>query len=280
MKVCDINPFIRFAKKVNYSGNPGTVNVFDSRIFYVVSGEGNIEIEGKKQRLTEGSLFYCPSGSCYRFFGTCELYILNFDLFQDRNNIKKALYPFVTNGKAPIYFLHETLDDAKTLETFVYIKDAYTIGEKIKSIISEHSKKAPFYKENCSAMLKSVVIDIYRSESFIKSPTLKTVENVCSFIRQNLDKKLSNNEIAYVAGYHEYHLNRIFLQNTGKTVHQYIIDERIHSVKSMLTTTDMTVSDIAESTGFNSATHLCSCFKAQVGVSPSQYRKSKHPDII
>jgi len=280
MRLIDVNPFIRYAGKINFKGSQGTANVFDSRIFYVISGEGNIEIDGKTQKLGEGSLFYCPAASCYRLFGTCELYILNFDLFQTRNDIKKTVRPFITDGKAPIYTDKQTVDDAKTFDSYIYIKDAYTIGEKIKSIISEHSTKAPFYREKCSALLKSVVVDIYRSESFIKSPTLKTIEKVCSYIRQNLGKKLTNAELSYIAGYHEYHLNRLFLQNTGKTVHQYIITERINAAKRMLATTDMTVSDVADSAGFNSSTHLCSCFKAQVGLSPSQYRESKHPDII
>ncbi len=279
MNVNDINPFIRFAAKVNHGRSLGMVNVFDSRIFYVISGEGNIEIDGKTLRLSEGSLFYCPGGSCYRFSGACELYILNFDLFQNRSNIKKAIYP-LTNDKSPIYSIEETVEDAQVLGSHIYIKDAYTIGEKIKKIISEHSTKASFYKENCSAMLKSAIIDIYRSESYIKSPVLNTIEKVCSYIRQNLAKKLTNSELSSLAGYHEYHLNRIFLQNTGKTVHQYIITERINTAKRMLATTDMTVSDIAESTGFNSTTHLCSCFKTIVGLSPSQYKKTKRLDIM
>jgi len=43
MKICEINPYIRFAEKILFKRRPGQFNVFDSRIFCVVSGE--IEIE-------------------------------------------------------------------------------------------------------------------------------------------------------------------------------------------------------------------------------------------
>ena len=282
MKVNDINPFIRFAEKLTYSGSYGNVNVFDSRIFYTLSGEAQLEINGNTLRLCEGALFYCHGGSQYSFTGSsgCELYILNFDLFQGRSNVKKALPPFKTNGKAPIYSGEETVEDAESLSSYIFIKDGYEIGEKLGEIVSEFGAKPPFFMEKCSAMLKAVIIDIFKSESFIKSPALKTIEKVCAYIRLNLDKKITNAELSYIAGYHEYHLNRIFQKHTGKTVHQYIIDARIHTAKRMLATTEMSVSDIAESAGFNSSTHLCACFKSQTGLSPAQYRKSKHPDII
>ncbi len=282
MKVSDINPFIRFAEKIAYSGSSGTVNVFDSRIFYLVSNNAQIEIDGKTLKLCEGSLFYCIGGSSYNFSGAvgCELYILNFDLFQNRNDIKKPIAPFKTKGKAPIYTIEDTIDDGGALGSYIFIEDGYELGEKIRAIITEFGSKAPFFLEKSGALLKDVLIDIYRSETLIKSPALKTIEKVRSFIHQNIDKKITNAQLAYIAGYHEYHLNRMFLKHVGKTVHQYIIDTRTHTAKRMLATSDLSISDIAELTGFNSPTHFCSCFKAKTGISPAHYRESKHRDII
>ena len=63
-------------------------------------------------------------------------------------------------------------------------------------------------------------------------------------------------------------------------MHRFIIDARIDKAKQLLTSTDLTLSQIAESTGFNGGTHLCARFKEQTGISPTGYRNKKRPTAI
>lgn len=280
MKVSEINPFVRFAKSISYKNTASEVNVFDSRIFFVASGNAEITIDGNRFALSEGSLFYCASGSCYTILSDgCTINVLNFDLTQARCDVK-MMSPYRIDSKGPIYSREVTLLDGGSLNSYIYIKDGDLLGSRVRDIIAEYGKEQPFFLEKCSAVLKELLIDIYRSESLIKSPALKTIEKISSYIQQNLGKKITNAELAYIAGYHEYHLNRIFLKHTGKTVHRYIIDARIDKAKQLLVTTDFTLSQIAESTGFNGCTHLCARFKSQLGISPSHYREHKRPTAI
>ncbi len=282
MQVFEINPFLRFADSISFKSSRAEVNVFDSRIFSVISGCADILIDGQRFNLCEGSLFYCAGGSCYSLTTSesCIINVLNFDLTQQRNNITRSLPPYKLNGASAKYGREVILDDGGDLNSYIYIKDGYGLQAKISDIINEFSQKRPLYMEKCSAMLKDSLIEIYRSRMFVKTPSLKTLEKVISYINLNLNKKITNAELAAKAGYHEYHLNRLFLKHIGKTIHQYIIDARIEKAKSLLATTDMTIVEIAESAGFNSSTHLCGCFKSAVGLVPSEYRKIKYSDSI
>ncbi len=66
----------------------------------------------------------------------------------------------------------------------------------------------------------------------------------------------------------EYH----FKQATGRTLHDEIIAMRLRRVKQLLTDTHATLQDIAEQTGFSSASHLTETFRRAYGDSPGVFR--------
>jgi len=54
----------------------------------------------------------------------------------------------------------------------------------------------------------------------------------------------------------------------------YVINTRIEHAKTLLLTTGMSVSEIAEEVGYSSSGSLINLFTKRVGKSPGQYRKS------
>ena len=87
-------------------------------------------------------------------------------------------------------------------------------------------------------------------------------------------KKLTNEKIAEHFNYHPYHLSRLMKARTNKTLHNYLIDFRLHMAKNYLTTTNYNVTKIAEKTGFASYAYFIKIFREKVGISPLQYRKT------
>ena len=71
------------------------------------------------------------------------------------------------------------------------------------------------------------------------------------------------------------YLNTIFSQETGITLKNYIIQERINCAKDMLANTDKAIYDIALEVGYKTAHHFSVIFKKMTGVTPSKYRESK-----
>ncbi len=67
-------------------------------------------------------------------------------------------------------------------------------------------------------------------------------------------------------------LERRFKQLLGRTPYQQILRERLERVKTMLTTTDLTLEAIADRMGFEHPEYLSVAFKRQTGQSPSAYR--------
>jgi AraC-like DNA-binding protein len=70
-----------------------------------------------------------------------------------------------------------------------------------------------------------------------------------------------------------YYLSDLLLKVTGKTTLEHIHLEIIKNAKSLLLSTDESISGIAYSLGFEHASHFTKLFKTKTGTSPSDYRK-------
>ena len=69
-------------------------------------------------------------------------------------------------------------------------------------------------------------------------------------------------------------LSRIFSSLEGRTVEKYQIAQRVEWVKELLGYGEMTVSEIADYTGYSSAAHLSRQFKSVTGLTPTEYLRA------
>lgn len=92
------------------------------------------------------------------------------------------------------------------------------------------------------------------------------------FITDNLHRDLRLEEIAGELSLSSFHFARQFLAASGRTVHQYLLDQRIARAKSLLAGGVLPVQDIAAQTGFSSSTNFVRAFRLRVGVPPLAWR--------
>lgn len=74
-------------------------------------------------------------------------------------------------------------------------------------------------------------------------------------------------------------LSKLFTESRGMSIEKYYIAQRVELVKELLIYDEMTVSEIADSIGYSSVAHLSSQFKSVTGLSPTEFKKLKHPRI-
>lgn len=71
-----------------------------------------------------------------------------------------------------------------------------------------------------------------------------------------------------------YYLIRLFRRTYQQTPHQYLIQLRITRAKELLSSSDLSITEICADVGFESLGSFSALFHKTVGISPSAYRRS------
>jgi AraC-like DNA-binding protein len=84
---------------------------------------------------------------------------------------------------------------------------------------------------------------------------------------------LSLEDMANAACYAPTHFHKLFKRELGLTPHQYLTRRRLELARELLLTTDMEITDICLSIGFQSLGSFSTLFRKHTGHAPSRYRR-------
>jgi two-component system, response regulator YesN len=105
--------------------------------------------------------------------------------------------------------------------------------------------------------------------------SLSPVVKAKNYIRLNLDKELTRDEIANYVYLNPDYFDRVFKKETGLSVARFIMQERIAKAQDLLMKTDIPISTIGENVGYPNSANFSSMFKRMTGRNPADYRRSK-----
>ncbi len=98
------------------------------------------------------------------------------------------------------------------------------------------------------------------------------LSEVTEYIRANLSRELTRQELASRVHLSQSALARMFKSGTGMTLTEYIFQLRLESAKRLLQTPSIPIGEAAEKCGFRNYSYFYTRFKSAVGISPSEYR--------
>ena len=99
------------------------------------------------------------------------------------------------------------------------------------------------------------------------------LKRVTEFVESRLSGDIALADMAEVAGGSVFHFSRAFRNTAGDTPYRYVLRRRIERAKSMLKTTDLSVSEVARDCGFTSTAHFAKTFVRFVGTLPKSFRQ-------
>lgn len=103
----------------------------------------------------------------------------------------------------------------------------------------------------------------------------RIVESVTQYIRQNLDRRLSLNEVAAVFSLSPSYLSQLFAKYAEHGFVETITKEKIAAAKTMLAGGELKIYEIAERLGYESAFYFSKVFKKEAGQSPREYMQQQ-----
>ncbi len=243
-------------------------------LYYLVRGERYYFIDSKTYHITPGSLVLVPSGTLHK--------TANVDNTGDHERIllilnEEWLNPFLhQTGLPPLstYFTHPViqLDDFKQKHLLRLFDGIY----------DELATKQPNYEVAIKMKLAELLILISRcnAASDISTPFVsqsakhKKINEVTYYIKEHFREPLSLQQIADHIFVSRGYLSNIFNEVTGMKLTEYINIQRINYAKELLTNSDDSITEIANSCGFENITYFERIFRQTTGETPLKYKQS------
>ncbi|WP_028864723.1 helix-turn-helix domain-containing protein [Psychromonas aquimarina] len=99
------------------------------------------------------------------------------------------------------------------------------------------------------------------------------MDSIDAYIAKHINVKISNAQLAGCVFLCESQFYALFKQQTGKTPHQYLLHKRFSLARELLENSLLSLSQIAEASGFANQSSFTHTFTKMQGISPSKYRK-------
>ncbi|WP_044748188.1 response regulator transcription factor [Bacillus alveayuensis] len=162
----------------------------------------------------------------------------------------------------------EYAQEAITLGVVNYLLkpvDKYKFIEAVEQAIkvSEDWEKAAMLEK----MIDNQVITIQ------ESTRSSAIRDAIRFIHENLHKPFSLRDVSMYVHLNASYLSVLFKEETNMTFSEYVTRCRLQKAKSLLITTDLSIEEIAEKIGYQTAKYFIKLFKEFEGITPHQFRK-------
>ena len=93
------------------------------------------------------------------------------------------------------------------------------------------------------------------------------------WIDENIEKRLKIKDVARKSGYSSRYFQRLFLENTGKTIAAHVREKKIELAAMDLEDANNTICDIAIKYGYDSQQTFNRAFIRRFHITPGKWRK-------
>ena len=129
----------------------------------------------------------------------------------------------------------------------------------------------------CCALIQRSTIKTEETKGFSKEHD--AVQQCVLYVKKNYMNKVTLEQLAELTNLHPNYLCTLFRKYTGTSPMTYLSRVRMQRARKLLRETDLNIRQVAERTGFNSASFFSKRFKAVMGIPPVEYgnayRKNK-----
>jgi transcriptional regulator GlxA family with amidase domain len=116
-------------------------------------------------------------------------------------------------------------------------------------------------------------------QKFLPAPTAAIVAKCIFFLNKTYAEHLSRWKLASLLNTSEDYLSRIFHNQMGISLWEYLARLRIVHAIDLLRSTGASLSEIADRTGFRDEAYFCRVFKRITNVTPGSFRGSSSAEV-
>jgi AraC-like DNA-binding protein len=102
--------------------------------------------------------------------------------------------------------------------------------------------------------------------------TSKVISKCKGFIKKHLYEKIYLDDLSKNMNLNPTYLSHIFKKETGISISEYILSEKINEAKKLITSPEYTLADVYEMLNFQDQSYFTKVFKRFTGITPKKYK--------
>ncbi len=231
------------------------------QMLYLIEGEGVFSSEHVKNvPIKAGDIFLLFPGEWHTYHPVGNTVWKSYWIgYKGRNMDDRLRYNFLSLDK-PVYHVGFSNDIV------------YLYNSAIKTAKAEEA----YSQQVLAGIVNNLLGHMYSLERNMelnrKGGYKDMINKACFLIRDGVESKITVQEIAAELGSSYSNFRKLFKEYTGLSPAFYQQDLRLQRAKELLSTTDMSIKEIAYRLNFDSPDYFSSKFKAKIGCKPSDYR--------
>ncbi|MCM1111704.1 MAG: AraC family transcriptional regulator [Muribaculum sp.] len=244
-------------------------NLSSYLFFMVLEGEGALEYEGTVYQLRQGDCVFVDCHRVYAHSSSEVLWRLKWVHFYGPN--MGGIYEkYVERGGCCVFApvdgncFEEILDEIYDMAASNLNSKDMQIYAKLTALLAllmEQSRNIPKQDEIRGAE---------RTKHAAKRQNLQAVKE---YLDAHYNEKITLDQLSGRFFINKFYLTRIFKEQFGGSVTEYLLQVRITKAKQNLRFTDKPVEEIAQECGMRDANYFARMFKKVEGVTPGQFRR-------
>jgi AraC family transcriptional regulator len=148
---------------------------------------------------------------------------------------------------------------------------------QFKSLLIDERSSVPDYAETLGAMLRQELkrIDSRRSQLDDDNSGLtpRQLKAAIAYMDDRIDQGFLIADVARELGISTFHFIRMFKRATGLPPHKFFVARRLDRAKDLLRSPHLSISEVAEMSGFSGTTQMTRAFRRLIGTNPSAFRR-------
>ena len=255
--------------------NKGSANYFHwhqcLEMLFVSRGYGIVMVDNQQYTLRPGRLFVFPPFKLHKVFveQTDKNHYERTTVHLDHQLLDGFLQPF-PQRQARFARLWDSNRDA-------HIYDLTASAVHIEAIL-EHfhqlQQAGAHHWEDIAMLVLQLMAFMPEQEGQQKTISRTTASKVMQWIEENYVQKFSLAELSASGGLSQSYISRVFSQETGGSIADFLATRRIKRACELLRSTDLSVEAVGSQCGFADAPYFITCFRKLIGRTPLQYRKA------
>lgn len=241
-------------------------------IYFLLKGKCRTFVEHSLFYIEEGDILILPEGIIHR------------TQYENDSKVERITFSFT---KEAVLDLAEEFNIEFIEENFK-LKLIHTKDEKKETFknlllalleLNENQKKdkiSLLQKKSLILQILLFIIEISstaKAQSLFFDETTSKIQNCAKYIFNNFNEDISLSFLSKMAGMSETYFSKKFSEITSYSFKEYLINVRLKNSIKLLSTSKLSVTEVALLSGFSDGNYFGEIFRKKIGISPKEFRK-------